>query len=68
VGLQLLTVTNKLVMKCHKGLGLGRILLINNLRTGIIRIIKSRKIKWAGNVARTGEKRNSYRILVGKPE
>jgi hypothetical protein len=34
----------------------------------IIRIIKSRKMRWAGHVARRGEKRNSYRLLVGKPE
>jgi hypothetical protein len=33
---------------------------------GIIRIIKSRRTRWAGNVARMGEKRNEYRILVGK--
>jgi hypothetical protein len=32
------------------------------------RIIKSRKMRWAGHVARMGEKRNAYRILVGKPE
>jgi hypothetical protein len=35
---------------------------------GIIRIIKSRKMRWAGHVARMGEKRNVYRLLVGKPE
>jgi hypothetical protein len=29
---------------------------------------KSRRMRWAGHVARIGEKRNSYRILVGKPE
>jgi hypothetical protein len=34
----------------------------------IIRIIKSRMMSWAGHVARTGETRNAYRILVGKPE
>jgi hypothetical protein len=34
----------------------------------IIRIIKSRWIRWAGHVARKGEKRNAYKILVGKPE
>jgi hypothetical protein len=34
----------------------------------INRIIKSRKIKWAGNVALFGEKRNAYRLLVRKPE
>jgi transcription termination factor 2 len=34
----------------------------------IIRIIKSRRIRWAGHVARMGDTRNAYRILVGKPE
>jgi hypothetical protein len=33
-----------------------------------IRIIKSRRMRWAGHVARMGEKRNAYRILVGKPQ
>jgi hypothetical protein len=34
----------------------------------IIIIIKSRRMMWAGHVARMGEKRNAYRLLVGKPE
>jgi hypothetical protein len=34
----------------------------------IIRIIKSRRMRWAGHVARIGKKRNVYRLLVGKPE
>jgi hypothetical protein len=34
----------------------------------IIRIIKSRRMRWAGHVARMGEKRNAYRLLVGTPE
>jgi hypothetical protein len=34
----------------------------------IIRIIKSRRMRWAGHVVRMGKKRNAYRILVGKPE
>jgi hypothetical protein len=34
----------------------------------IIRIIKSRRVRWAGHVARMVEKRNACRILVGKPE
>jgi hypothetical protein len=34
----------------------------------IIRMIKSRRMRWAGHVARMGAKRNAYRILVGKPE
>jgi hypothetical protein len=33
----------------------------------IIRM-KSRRMKWVGHVARMGEKRNAYRILVGEPE
>jgi hypothetical protein len=35
---------------------------------GIIRIIKSRRMRWVGHAARMGEKRNVYRLLVGKPE
>jgi hypothetical protein len=34
----------------------------------VIRIIKSRRMSWAGHVARMGEKRNAYSLLVGKPE
>jgi hypothetical protein len=34
----------------------------------IFRIIKSRSMRWAGHVSRMGEKRNVYRLLVGKPE
>jgi hypothetical protein len=34
----------------------------------IIRIIKARRMRWAGHAARIGEKRNSYRLLLGKPE
>jgi hypothetical protein len=33
----------------------------------IIIIIKSSKMRWAGHVAQMGEKRNAYRIFVGKP-
>jgi hypothetical protein len=34
----------------------------------IIRQTKSRRMRWAGYVARMGEGRNVYRVLVGKPE
>jgi hypothetical protein len=34
----------------------------------IIRVIKSRRMRWAGLVARMVEKRGAYRILVGRPE
>jgi len=31
-------------------------------------VIKSRRIRWAGHVARMGERRGIYRVLVGRPE
>ena len=34
----------------------------------IVRVIKSRRIRWAGHVARVGVRRGLYRVLVGKPE
>ena len=33
-----------------------------------LRVIKSRRMIWAGHVARMGERRGVYRVLVGKPE
>jgi len=33
-----------------------------------VRVIKSRRMRWAGHVARMGERRGVYRVLVGKPE
>jgi hypothetical protein len=43
---------------------------LNNLYSlsSIIRMIKSRRMRWAGHEARMGAKRTAYRILVGKPE
>ena len=34
----------------------------------IVRVIKSRRMRWAGHVARMGEERVVYRVFVGKPE
>jgi len=34
----------------------------------IARVIKSRRMRWAGHVARMGEERGVSRVLVGKPE
>jgi hypothetical protein len=34
----------------------------------VIRVTKSRRIRWVGHVARMGEGRGTYRILVGRPE
>jgi len=33
-----------------------------------VRVIKSRRMRWAGHVARMGEERGAYRVLVRKPE
>jgi hypothetical protein len=43
---------------------------LHNLYTSlsIITKIKSKRVRWAGHVARMGEKRKTYRKLVGKPE
>jgi len=36
--------------------------------SNIFRVIKSRRMRWAGHVARIVESRGVYRVLVGKPE
>ena len=43
---------------------------LNDLYTSpnIVRVIKSRRMRWAGHVARVGEERGVYRVLVGNPE
>ena len=43
---------------------------LNNLYSlpNIVRVVKSRRMRWAGHVARMGEGRDVYRVLVGKPE
>jgi hypothetical protein len=34
----------------------------------IVRVVKSRRMRWAGHVARMGEERGVHMVLVGKPE
>jgi hypothetical protein len=34
----------------------------------VVRVIKSRSMRWAGHVARMSERRGVYRVLVGRPE
>jgi hypothetical protein len=43
---------------------------LNDLHSSpiIVRVIKSRRIGWVGHVARMGESRDLYRVLVGKPQ
>jgi hypothetical protein len=42
--------------------------VVKDERANIIRVIKSRRLRWAGHVARMGERRGAYRALVGKPD
>jgi hypothetical protein len=64
-----------LVLPCNPEVG-GDIFLINVAEElhkfysslNMIRMIKSRRMRWVGHGARMEEKRNAYRILVGKPE
>jgi hypothetical protein len=43
---------------------------LNNLysSSNIVRVIKSRRMRWAGHTARMGEGRGAYRVSVGRPE
>ena len=43
---------------------------LNDLHSSpnIVQVIKSRRMRWAGHVARMGEERGAYRVLVGKTE
>jgi len=42
--------------------------LVQNFSRNTVRVIKSRRMRWAGHVARMGEERGVYRVLLGKPE
>jgi hypothetical protein len=42
--------------------------LLQFLGTYGLRVVKSRRMRWAGHVARMGENRSVHRVLVGKPE
>jgi hypothetical protein len=59
--------------KRDEGTGVWRKLHIEELNglyflPNIVRVVKSRRMRWAGHVARMGEKRWVHRALVGKPE
>jgi len=51
-------------MKYHHNEELNDLYSIHN----IVLVIKSRRMRWAGHVARVGERRGVYRVLVGKRE
>jgi hypothetical protein len=43
-------------------------IICNNLKQNSITVVKSRRMKWEEDVARMGQKRNEYKILVDMPE
>ena len=43
-------------------------LIMKFISPSIVRVINSRRMRWAGHVARMGKRRGVYRVLVGKPE
>ena len=45
-----------------------RSLVICTVQTNINRVNKSRRMRWAGHVARTGENRSAYRVLAEIPQ
>ena len=49
---------------------MGRVFCLNDLYslTNIVRVVKSRGMRWAGHVARMGEDRGVHRVLMGKHE
>ena len=51
-------------------LSLHRVLDLSDLYSlpNIVRVVKSRRMRWAGHVARMGKGRAVHRVLVGKPE
>ena len=65
-----LTVHQQRTYQLHLFIYLSIYLQLNGLYSSpnIVRVIKSRRIRWAGHVARMGEERGAYRVLVGKPE
>jgi hypothetical protein len=44
------------------------VIFYSHYSPNIIRQMESRKMRWAGHVARTVEERNVYKVLMGKPE
>jgi hypothetical protein len=64
----MLVIIIRLLNVSHVSIGtLGEVKIFSQCHVEI-RIIKSRKMRWAEHVARMGEKRNAHRLLVGKPE
>jgi hypothetical protein len=61
---------NFLIFCCNVGLIKLHNEELNDLYSlpNIVRVVKSRRMGWAGHVARMGKERGVHRVLVGKPE
>ena len=46
----------------------GRDLIPIHSKISIVRVIKSRRMRWTGHVACVGDRRGVYRVLLGRPE
>jgi hypothetical protein len=55
------------MFKCHLKLHNEELSDLYSL-PNTVRVVKSRRMRWAGHVARMGEGRGVHRVLVGKPE
>jgi len=56
------------VQSKHNNTDIKNFTLLNIMLSNIVRVIKSRRMRWAGHVARMDEERGVYGVLVGKPE
>jgi len=61
-------ITNIAVDREHPVIEAKFLVIYKHYLMYIVRVIKSRRMRWAGHVARRGEERGVYRVLVGKPE
>jgi hypothetical protein len=60
-----LGVNGKITLEWWEGVDL---IHVTQDRANVVRVIKSRRMRWAGHVARMGDRRGVYRVLAGRPE
>ena len=53
---------------CDESPQLNKLVTPFSMQPNIVRVVKSRRMRWAGHVARKGEGRGVHRVLVGKTE
>ena len=68
LSIALLQSSSELVQSFHPLTQYYLFISVRSSIPNIVRVIKSRRMRWAGHVALMGEERGTYRVLVGKPE